>query len=149
MKTLHSAVYVFLLVCGGAFAAPVAKAPLFGELAVLLAKGYFGDYVRPDASMAECAAFLNSQGICFSLFSLVDPAATVTKEDLARAVGQSTRLFSGEAEIVNGCIKKPLEAESWVDYCLLNDIDLVPVWDWFARRTGAETISEVEAFYKK
>lgn len=144
MKMLHYAVCFLLLGCGRAFAEPAAKGPGFGDLAVLLTKGYFGNHVKPDASVAECVAFLNGQGICFSLFSLVDPAAAVTKEDLARALGQSALLFSDEAEVVNGCIKTPLGIESWVDYCLLNDIDLLPIWDRFIKRTGAGTLPEVK-----
>lgn len=124
-----------------------ASTPTFGDLAVLLAKGYFGNYVKQDASLEECAAFLNSRGISFSLFDLMDPEKAVTKEDLARAVGQSTLLFSGEAEVVNGRIKKPSEAETWVDYCLLNDIDLAPIWGRFVQRTAEGPAPEVVRFF--
>jgi hypothetical protein len=126
-----------------------AVAPNFADLSVLLAKGYFGNYVRQDASLEQCAEFLNRKGIPFSLFDLIDQDKAVTREDLARAVGQSTLLFSGEAEVVNGHIKKPLDAETWVDYCLLNDIDLMPVWDGFVRYTAEGNFPEVRKFFKK
>lgn len=124
-----------------------ASAPTFGDMAVLLAKGYFGSYVKPDASLEECAAFLNSRGISFSLFDLMDSNKAVKNEDFARVVGQSALLFSGEAEVVIGRIKKPAEAETWVDYCLLNDIDLLPIWNGFVQRTADGPRPEVVKFF--
>ncbi|NOU36884.1 MAG: hypothetical protein HOO88_08965 [Kiritimatiellaceae bacterium] len=126
-----------------------AVAPNFADMAVLLAKGYFGNYVKRDAPLERCAMFLNGKGVSFSLFDLVDPNKAVTREDLARAVGQSMLLFSGEAEVVNGRIKKPLEAETWVDYCLLNDIDLNPIWNGFVRCTAEGNLPEVRKFFKR
>ena len=73
----------------------------------------------------------------------------VTKEDFARVVGQSILLLSGEAEVVNGRIKKPLEAETWVDCCLLNDINLPPIWDKFVQRTAAGSLPEVRKFFRR
>jgi hypothetical protein len=137
-------IFLFLVfVSGGAYAA----APTFGDLAVLLAKGYFGNYVRQDAPLEQCAAFLNSRGIFFSLFDLIDPDKAVTKEDFARVVGQTTLLLSGEAEVVSGRIKKPLEAETWIDYCLLNDIDLQPIWNGFVQRVAEGSLPEVRKFF--
>jgi hypothetical protein len=124
-----------------------ASAPTFGDLAVLLAKGHFRSYVGQNASMEECVAFLNGRGVSFSLFDLIDPDKAVTKEDCARAIGQSMLLFSGEADVVNGCIKKPLEAKTWVDYCLLNDIDLDPIWDRLVQRTAKGSLPEVKKFF--
>jgi hypothetical protein len=129
------------------FGALQAAAPAFGDLAVLLAKGYFGNYVRQDASLEQCVAFLSSQGIAFSLFDIMDENKKVTKEDCARVVGQSALLFSGEADAVNGMIKKPLEAETWVDYCLMNDIDLSPIWGKLNDRTVNGALPEVEKFF--
>ncbi len=103
--------------------------------------------MRPDASLEQCVAFLNSKGVCFSLFDLMDPDKTVLKEDVARVVGQSMLLFSGEAEVANGCIKKPLGAEKWVDYCLLNDIPLEPVWNGFVKSTADGSLPEVRKFF--
>jgi len=124
-----------------------ASAPTFGDLAVLLAKGHFRGYVGQNASMEECVAFLNGKGVSFSLFDLIDPDKAVTKEDCARVVGQSILLFSGEADVVNGCIKKPLEAKTWVDYCLLNDINLELVWDKLVQRTAEGSLPEVKKFF--
>lgn len=99
--------------------------------------------------MEQCVGFLNRQGVCFSLFDLIDPDKTVKREDFARAVGRSVLLFSGEAELVNGCVKKPLEGESWVDYCLLNDIDLNPIWNGFVQRTAEGSLPEVRRFFER
>lgn len=121
----------------------------FPDLAVLLAKGWFGRYVGRDASLEECAAFLNKHGICFSLFDLMDTQKVVTKEDFARVVGQASLLFSGEYELNQGCIKKPLESESWIDYCLLNDVNLEPLWDGFVNPANAGVLQEVQSFFIK
>lgn len=121
----------------------------FSDLAVLLAKGWFGRYVPQDASLTDCVGFLNRNGICFSLFDLMDPEAKVTREDFSRAVGQSKLLFAGEAVVINGCIKKPLEVDTWVDYCLLNDIDLNPLWNGFVQNATQGPRDEVETFFKK
>jgi hypothetical protein len=123
--------------------------PTFGDLAVLLAKGYFKEYVPEDASLEECVGFLNDQGVCFSLFDVMDRKARVSKEDFARAVGQSKLLFLGEAEVYNGCIKRPLDVSSWVDYCLLNDIGLIDMWHGFSRRVEKKSLPEVIRFFEK
>lgn len=138
-------ILLLCLVAGGLYGA----GPTFGDMAVLLAKGYFGDHVPADASLAQCVRFLNRQGICFSLFDLIDPEKIVKQEDLARVMGQAVLLFSGEAEIVNGCIKKPLEAETWVDYCLLNDVPLLHVWNGLVEKTDEGSLPEVRQFFKR
>ena len=121
----------------------------FGDLAVLLAKGYFKNYVPKDAPMEQCVTFLNEKGISFSLFDLLDPLATVSEEDVARVVGQSKLLLSGEAELRNGRIKKPEEAETWIDYCILNDIDLVAISSRLLDRVAQGNLPEVEQFYSQ
>jgi len=113
----------------------------------LLAKGYFKDDVSADASLEQCSAFLNDHGICFSLFDLMDPTAVVTPEDFARVVGQSTLIFLGEAEVDEGCVKKPSGVDTWVDYCLLNDVDLQPLWNGFAQRVKEAPLVEVQSFF--
>lgn len=143
MKRLRTVLFILILADGVAYSA----SPRFGDLAVLVAKGYFGNYVKQDASLEQCAVFLNRKGVQFSLFDLIDPNKTVTKEDCARAVGQSMLLFSGEAEVVNGGIKKPLDAKTWVDYCLLNDVDLRPIWDGLVQRTAEGHLPEVQKFF--
>ena len=145
MRYLKYTAFCLILAAGVVCAAE----PTFGDLAVLLAKGYFGNYVKQDAPLEQCVAFLNKQGVGFSLFDIMDPDKVVTKEDFARVVGQSILLLSGEAEVVNGRIKKPLEAETWVDCCLLNDIDLPPIWDKFVQRTAAGSLPEVRKFFRR
>ena len=125
----------------------VQAEPTFADMAVLLAKGQFKEHVSADVSLEECASFLNKQGICFSFLDLIDSSKQVTKEDFARVLGQSRLLFLGEAELINGCIQRPNETESWVDYCLLNDIELSNFWTGFLRRTEKVNLPEVDRFF--
>jgi hypothetical protein len=145
MKRRTHYIFAFLLFS----ALSVQAAATFGDLAVSLAKGYFKNYVTEDASLEECAAFLNDKGVCFSLFDLMDPDLVVKQEDFARVLGQSTLLFSGEAHIVNGCIERPEIAKTWVDYCLLNDVHLTFLWKRFLQRTEKGSFPEVDAFFGK
>jgi len=146
MKTFRHTVFLFLFAVGFLPAA-LASQPTFADLSVLLAKGYFNNNVSADATLEECTAFLNRKGVCFSLFDLMDPTVVVTKEDFARVVGQSTLLFLGEAEVVKGCIKKPLRIETWVDYCLLNDVNLPDLWRGFLQRMEKGHLPEVQRFF--
>lgn len=139
--------FILISVFLSAFSVRAAE-PTFGDLAVLLAKGYFPNHVPQDAPLQQCVIFLNRNGISFSLFDLVDPNKAVTKEDVARVVGQSVLLFSGEADVINGSIKKPAEAETWVDYCLLNDIDSELIWNGLRERTAEGSLPEVKSFFK-
>ena len=146
MRIIKHAIFPILL-AAGFFSAAFAVSPTFADLSVLLAKGYFKSNVPADASLEQCAAFLNSQGVCFSLFDLMDPEAVVTKEDFARVVGQSTLLFLGEAEVVNGCVEKPLGIETWVDYCVLNDVNFPDLWQGFIQRMKNGHLPEVRRFF--
>jgi hypothetical protein len=125
---------ICIVLAGIATAAEQNAKPRFPDLAVLLAKGWFRQYVAPEAPLHECVTFLNRQGIWFSLFDLMDPNAVVTREDFARVTGQATLLLRGEAELEDGCIKNPLKNESWVDYCVLNDVELSMLWNGFLKR---------------
>jgi hypothetical protein len=124
-----------------------SAAPTFGDMAVVIAKKYFKGAVAADASLEECVAFLNDHGVSFSLFDLVDRDARVLKEDFARVVGQSKLLLLGEATFEGGSVVRPNEASSWVDYCLLNDVDLTQLWNSFSRRVDKSSVPEVEEFY--
>ncbi len=135
----------FLLLC--LFPLLSAAQPTFADLSVLLAKGYFKSHVSEDASLEVCVAFLNRQGVSFSVFDLMDQSAKVTKEDFARVVGQSTLLFLGEAEVENGSIKRPEEMETWVDCCVLNDVDFQTLWKGFLLRMEDGHLPEVQAFF--
>ena len=79
----------------------------------------------------------------------MDPDLVVKKEDFARVLGQSTLLFLGEARVVSGCIKKPVTAKTWVDYCLLNDVHFTFLWERFLQRTEKGSLPEVDAFFGK
>jgi hypothetical protein len=128
----------------------VTKAqPTFADLSVWGAKGYFKNGVSANATLEQCTAFLNNQGVCFSLFDLMDSKAMVTQEDFARVVGQAPLLFLGEAAVEKGCIKKPEEIETWVDYCLLNDVNLPTLWRGFLQRMEKGSFPEVQRFFGK
>ena len=146
MRNLKHGFFLLLFAAGLSPTASFAQ-PTFADLSVLLAKGYFKNNVPADAPLEQCAAFLNSQGVCFSFFDLMDSTASVTKEDFARVVGQSTLLFLGEADVVNGCVKKPLGIKTWVDYCLLNDVDFQNLWRGFLQRMEMGSLPEVQRFF--
>ncbi len=141
---LFNYTFFFCLVTVG-----VARSAGFGDLAAFSAKEYFGGYIAKDASLERCVTFLNSRGVSISLFDLMDQGRVVTKEDFARVAGQAKFLFLGEAEFQKGCIRKPLEVETWLDYCLLNDVALEPLWSRFATRTAGGQLPEVRRFFKK
>ena len=145
MSLIRTAYLLMLLACGICRAAE----PTFGDLAVVMAKGYFKNQVPADARLEQCVLFLNRNGVRFSVFDLVDPDKTVSKEDVARGVGQAALLFLGEAEIVNGSIKKPLGAETWVDYCLLNDVNFASIWVELRRVTEGGSLPEVRLFFHR
>ena len=123
--------------------------PTFADLSVLLAKGYFKSHVPAEASLEECVAFLNHQGVYISIFDLMDQSVVVTKEDFARMVSQSTLLFLGEAEIENDRIKRPHGIDTWIDYCQLNDVNLQTLWTGFVQRTKNGSVPEVKTFFNK
>jgi hypothetical protein len=134
---------LFLFFCVGR----VVAAPTYADLAVLTAKGYFKDHVPSDASVGRCVAFLNDLGIRFSLFDVMDPAASVTEEDFARVLGQMTLLFQGEADVVKGVVRLPDEADSWIDFCLLNDIKCRDFWINFNQRLKNGPSEEARRFF--
>ncbi len=126
----------------------VSAQPTFADLSVLLAKDCFKRNVSSKASVKECVSFLEDHGVCFDREDLMNPKALVKKEDFAKAVGQSKLLFAGEFVLENGEIKRPDGISSWVDFCLLNDIETKSLWRWFLRRTKDGSLSEVDRFFK-
>jgi len=136
-------------VVSGLSPAVFADQPTFADLAVFMAKGYFRGNVSKEATLEQCAAFLNGQGVYFSLFDLMDVKAVVTQEDFARVMGQSKLLFLGKAELTNGRVKKPQGIKTWLDYCRLNDVSLGPVWDRLLERTEKGSLPEVQRFFEK
>jgi len=88
-------ILVLCLMAGGSLAAE----PTFGDLAVLLAKGYFGSYIKPEASLEQCVVFLNKRGIYFSLFDLIDPNKTVKKKILREWLGSRYCCFRGKQRL--------------------------------------------------
>jgi len=141
------AIILILGVLAGAGRAAETYAPTHADLAVFVAKGLFRDHVPGDASLKDCVAFLNANGICFSFFDILDRKSIVSKEDVARVMGQADVLFLGEAEVVNGCVSRPMGAKSWVDYCLLNDITYSPVFKKLKECTEGGPLPEVQRFF--
>lgn len=125
-----------------------AVEPTFADLAVFCAKNNFKTSIAPDATLKDCVSFLNKHGVCISVFDLMDPSVKVTKEDFARCIGQSVLLLSGEAELLNGCIRKPKEFTSWVDYCVLNDVSLSDLWFKFNDLLEDGPLPEVKSFVR-
>ena len=138
---------LLMLFVAGPVPAARAASPTFADLAVFMAKRYFRNEVPSGASVGDCVSFLNRQGVCFSLFDLLDPKVKVTKDDFARVIGQSTLVFLGEARIVNGCVQKPLEVDTWVDYCILNDVNFDFLWSNFLKRMEKGSLPEVKLFF--
>ncbi len=131
----------------GLFALTSVAQPSFANLSVLLAKGYFQDHISENASLKECVEFLNQQGVYFSFFDVLDQCVVVTQEDVARVMGQCTLVFLDEAEVVAGSIKRPDGIRTWVDYCLLNDVDVGSIWNGFLQRTKDRDLPEVVRFF--
>ena len=148
MRILRNVIFLLVLATGLS-SAVLASQPTFADLSVWVAKGYFKNEVPVGATLEQCAAFLNGHGVCFSLFDLMDSNTEVTQEDFARVVGQSTLLFLGEAEVEKGCIKKPAGIETWVDYCLLNDVHSPSLWRGFLQRMEKGSFPEVQNFFGK
>jgi hypothetical protein len=100
--------------------------PSHADAAVVFAKysGLFERYVPDTASLNECVSFLNETGIYFGLLEVVN-GSDFTPADCARVMGQLSLLFSGEAEYVGGKIKLPAGIDSWMDFCILNDVKYV------------------------
>lgn len=136
------------LIWGVALFTASAVAPNFADMAVVVAKGYFAKEISSTASLSECFQFLNKHGIEFSMFDLLDPSAAVGREDFARVIGQSTLLFLGEEQVVNGAIELPPDIESWLDYCALNDVNIEVLWGRLVERVRVGHLPEVTVFFE-
>lgn len=119
----------------------------FADLSVLIAKQYFFNNIAPDATLEQCAAFLNSRGVSVSLFDVMHTGKSVPREEFARMMGQSTLIFTGEAVADGGAVKKPVGMDSWVDYCELNDISLDKLWSDLFQRVKDCPLKEVQSFF--
>ncbi len=100
--------------------------PSHADAAVIFAKysGLFDEYVSEEASLNECVAFLNRNGIYFGLLEVVN-GSDFTLHDCARVMGQMNLVFSGEAEYLAGKVKLPSGIDSWDEFCILNDVKYV------------------------
>lgn len=108
----------------GGVAAPILPVLTHADAAVILAKysGFFDRYVEADASLNDCVSFLNRTGIYFGLMEIVNKSE-FTQNDFARAVGQMTLVFDGEAEYDGGKVKLPNAIATWQEFCTMNGID--------------------------
>jgi len=97
--------------------------PTHADAAVIIAKysGLFERYVSAEASVTDCVAFLNKNGIYFGLMEVVN-GTTFTKEDCARVMGQIELVLAGEAEYVAGKVKLPKGIDSWMDFCTMQGV---------------------------
>lgn len=100
--------------------------PKHADAAIIFAKysGLFDRYVQDDATLDECVAFLNGAGVYFGLLEIVN-GAEFTLQDCARVMGQMNLLFSGEAEREGGKVRLPKGIDSWVEFCILNDVKYI------------------------
>lgn len=98
--------------------------------------GQFEKYVKPDATLSDCVAFLNETGVYFSLKDILSKRE-FTQKDCARVMGQISIIFSGNAEFDFGKVHLPREADSWEDYCLLYDVKYREVY-----QTMLETVAK-------
>lgn len=105
---------------GGAKLLPVLT---HADASVILAKyaGFFDRYVAPDASVNDCVAFLNREGVYFGLMEVVN-GSEFTQSDFARSMGQITLVLAGDAEYEGGKVKLPNGIASWKDFCTMNGV---------------------------
>ncbi len=98
------------------------------DAAIILTKysGFFDRYVKEDASLNECVAFLNRTGIYFGLLEVVNGSEFSTS-DSARTLGQIDLMLHGEAEFSSGKVKLPKGIESWESYCVMNRVEYVVI----------------------
>lgn len=100
--------------------------PSHADAAIIFAKysGLFDRYIQDDAELDVCVSFLNKYGIYFGLLEVVD-GVEFTLRDCARVMGQMNLLFSGEAEYQGGKVRLPSGMDSWVEFCILNDVKYI------------------------
>lgn len=98
--------------------------PTHADAAVIFAKHskLFDRYVSQGATLNECVAFLNKQGVFFGLMEVVN-GSEFTIKDCARVMGQIELVFSGEAEFVAGKVQLPKCIDSWKDFCILEGVE--------------------------
>ncbi|MDF7808526.1 hypothetical protein P4E94_13825 [Pontiellaceae bacterium B12219] len=98
--------------------------PSHADAAVILAKysGLFDRYVPQSATLNDCVAFMNEQGVYFGLMEVVN-GSEFTVKDCARVMGQIELIFSGEAEFQMGKVLLPKGIASWEEFCTMEDVD--------------------------
>ncbi|AKJ65175.1 hypothetical protein L21SP4_01940 [Kiritimatiella glycovorans] len=104
---------------------PPEERVTYAVAATVLAHGTFHRYVDREAGLNQCVQFLNAHGIHIDSAGLSEP---LPKKELARLVAQSVLVRTGEAEYESGRVILPPDADSWVDYCLLYDINVDHAW---------------------
>ena len=129
LKYITSLILTFYVGLIPALAADSAQSPpvlTHADAAVVLAKysGFFDRYVATDASLNDCVAFLNKNGIYFGLMEVLN-REEFTRQDFARVAGQMALVFGGDAEYDGGKVKLPNGIASWDDFCIMNDINFV------------------------
>ncbi|MEI6890972.1 MAG: hypothetical protein V5783_02265 [Pontiella sp.] len=102
----------------------VPLVPTHADAAVILARysGLFERYVNKEATLSECVAFFNKQGIYFGLMEVVNGEA-FTRADCARVMGQIELILTGEAKFSGGEVQLPKGIDSWREFCTLDGVD--------------------------
>lgn len=110
------------------------RVPTHADAALVLAKysGLFDRYVKSDATLTQCVAFLNTHGIYFGLMEVVNGTG-FTSNDCARVMGQVELVMNGEAEFTVGKVKLPKGIDSWEDFCILNGVEYVQGYEAIIR----------------
>lgn len=131
MRNTHHYLILFLFLAGAlsihsAFGQEEIRRPVptHADAAVIFAKHskLFDRYVSQDATLNECVAFMNKQGVFFGLMEVVN-GAKFTLEDCARVMGQIELVFTGEADFVAGKVRLPKGIDSWNEFCILEGIE--------------------------
>ena len=131
MKNMRRYLVLFLIMQGVVFVCSAFGqdevrnlVPTHADAAVIFARHskLFDRYVTQDATLNECVAFMNKQGIFFGLMEVVN-GFEFTLKDCARVMGQIELVFTGEAEFVAGKVQLPKDIDSWKEFCILEGIE--------------------------
>jgi hypothetical protein len=104
--------------------------PTHADAAFIITKysGLFDHYGPQDATLNESVYFLNDHGVYFGLLEVVN-GAEFTRKDCARVMGQISLVFSGDAEYIGGKVKLPKDVDSWIAFCIMNEVKYVELYE--------------------
>jgi hypothetical protein len=104
--------------------------PTHADAAFIITKysGLFDHYGPQDATLNESVSFLNDHGVYFGLLEVVN-GTEFTRKDCARVMGQISLVFSGDAEYIGGKVKLPKDVDSWIAFCIMNEVKYVELYE--------------------